>query len=147
MIEYAKETYDQVIEDIKPLLDEHWEELAAFPDIPLDPNFDFYQVASNRGAIRIYTARKDGELIGYAIYIINLSNPHYMETKWAISDIVLVRKPYRNAKVGTGLYDFIEADLPGFIIVTNDKIAHPELGALMRARGYDAYTTAWMKRL
>jgi len=147
VITYQKETYNQVIDEIKPLLQEHWEELAAFPDVPLDPNYDFYQVASNRGMIRIYTARNDGELIGYAIYVINLSNPHYMSMKTASSDIVLVRKPYRNARVGMGLYDFIEKDLEGFVIATHDKIAHPELGALMRGRGYDPQTTIWVKRL
>lgn len=147
MITYARETFDEVIDDIKPLLIEHWEELAAFPDIPLDPDYEFYRLANARDLIRIYTARKDGELIGYGIFIINRSNPHYMQIKMAISDIVLVRKEHRKSGVGMGLYDFIEADLPGFIVSTNDKISHPALGELMKARGYQAVTTAWVKRL
>ena len=146
MIQYAVERYKDVIEEIKPLLILHWQELAAFPDIPLDPNYNFYEVANNRDLIRIYTARDDGKLVGYAIYIISLSNPHYMSMKTANSDIVFVHPDYRNGGVGYGLYEFIESQLPGFVISTNDKISHPELGRLMKARGYEAVTTAWVKR-
>jgi GNAT superfamily N-acetyltransferase len=147
VIEFKRESYDEVIEDIKPLLVEHWEELAAFPDVPLNPNFPFYKTAADNDFIRIYTARKDGQLIGYAIYTITKSNPHYMQMANASSDIVLVKKEHRNIGVGMGLYDFIENDLEGFVIQTNDKIAHPELGALMKARGYVPMTTVWTKRL
>jgi len=144
---YAIESYDEVIDDIKPLLHDHWDELAAYKDIPLKPNFAFYKAADAMKAIRIYTARKNGDLIGYIIMSLARAHPHYMDQPWAVSDIVLVVKEHRTFGVGNALFDFMEADMEGFVVSVGVKNAHPELRFLLESRGYLAVETLMQKRL
>lgn len=130
----AKESWFDVVDELKPILHEHWEELALYPDIPLDPEFELYEALETKGMLSFYSVRRSGELVGYAIYFVRHS-PHYRSTLWAVSDIVLIRKAYRNFGVGTKLFDFIENDLrqQGVKVMhTMTKASHPELAALMR---------------
>ena len=134
----ARETYTEAIDDVKPFLREHWEELSLYPDIPLDPEFEMYAALDRMGHLAAYTARSYGELVGYALYFVR-RNPHYRNHIWAVSDVVLVRKAYRNAGLGMALYDFIEADLKAHgvaVMHTFTKILHPELAMLLQARGH-----------
>jgi GNAT superfamily N-acetyltransferase len=146
-MEFSIETYDEVIADIRPLLIDHWLELAAYSDIPLDPNYDHYQALDRAGLIRIYTARLDGALIGYVIMTVIKSHPHYRGQAWAVSDIVLVLKEHRNFGVGNGLFDLLEDDLKGSVVQIHTKNAHPELQILLKSRGYDPIETTFSKRL
>jgi GNAT superfamily N-acetyltransferase len=144
------ETYDQVIEEIKPLLARHWEEIAVYPDIPLDPDFSFYKKGNDAGLLVIYTARMNGRLIGYAIYVVKAGHPHYMGAGWALSDIILVVPEHRNAGVATALYDLIEPDLKArgvAVMHTTAKTAHPMLAFFLESRGHAMIETGHSKRL
>lgn len=140
-----RETYAQMADDIRPLLIRHWEELAAYPEIPLDPDWDFYRAAAEADLIRGYTARLDGQMIGYAIFTIVRRHPHYARS-FAISDILLVLPEHRNFKVGSALFDCFEADLAGFVISISTKNSHPALQALCSIRGYEAISSNYSKR-
>lgn len=147
---YARETYDEAVRDIAPLLREHHLELALYQeDVPLDPDFSFYEAADKAGLTRIYTARIGGRMVGYAIYVVRL-HPHYRTHRWAICDIVFVHPDHRNLGVGNGLYDFIETDLRKggpIVLHTTSKSGHPELGALLAMRGHALVELGYSKRL
>ena len=145
----ARESYFDVIEEGKKFLHEHWEELSLYPDIPLEPEYEFYEVLAKNNLLAIYTVRVQGEMVGYAVYFIR-KHYHYASTKWAFGDIILVRKPYRKFGLGTALFDFIENDLRSegvAVINTETKIMHPELAMLLRARGHKEATLGFSKRL
>lgn len=144
---YAIETFDEVIDDIRPLLASHWDELAAYSDIPLDPDFEFYRRANVADVLRIYTARKNGGLIGYILMTVLKSHPHYSAQPWSVSDIVLVVKEHRTFGVGSALFDFLERDLEGFVVQIHTKASHPELGVLLLSRGYAPIEITYSKRL
>jgi|SRR5579863_9508345 len=144
---FSRETFDEVIGDIKPLLPLHWEELAAYPDIPLAPDLDFYKRAGDAGALRFYTVRLGGGLMGYVIMTIVPHHPHYMGQPFAIADICWVHPDHRNFGVGTGLFDFMESDLKGFVVSVGDKITSPALGLLLKGRGYEPISVSYAKRL
>ena len=66
MIEFKEEGYDDVINEILPLLEGHWQEIALNQDtIKLNPDYEQYKVLFKAGAMRMVTAREDGELVGY----------------------------------------------------------------------------------
>ena len=145
----ARETYTEVIGDVKPFLKEHWEELSLYSDIPLDPELEMYADLDRMGHLAAYTVRSDGKLVGYALYFVR-KNPHYRNHIWALSDVVLVRKAYRQAGLGMALYDFIEADLKArgvHVIHTFTKTEHPELAMLLRARGHTEAELGFSLRL
>lgn len=144
---YAVESFAEVIDDIRPLLSRHWTELAAYSDIPLDPDFEFYRKANAADVLRIYTARKNGALIGYVLMTVLRSHPHYSGQPWSVSDIVLVVPEHRNFGVGNALFAFLERDLEGFVVQIHSKAAHPELGMLLKTRGYDPIEITYSKRL
>lgn len=147
---FATETFERVIHDIKPLLERHWQEIAVYPDIPLDPDYEIYKKLCDLGICEIYTARQDGKLVGYAIYMFRRSHPHYARHGWANSDIVMVMPEHRNARVATGLYDLIESDMGAkgiHVIHTTTKTEHPELAQFLRARGHARVEEGFSKRL
>lgn len=149
---FARETYDQVIDEIKPLLVEHWRELALYQeDVPLDPDYEIYRAMDAAGALAIYTIRHGAErrLVGYAIYFLR-NHHHYRSAKWATSDIVLVSRDHRNLGAGNGLYDYVEADLHGLgadVMHTMTKVEHPELAFLLESRGHQKVEVNYSKRL
>ena len=147
--EIAVEAFADVIDEAKPLLVEHWHELALYPDIPLDPDYEAYAALDKAGAIVIYTVRAHGELVGYAVYFIR-KHLHYRQHTWAVNDIVLVRDRYRDFGIGTSLFDFIEADLRkrgADVIHTGTKVLHPELAMLLRARRHTEAEIGFSLRL
>jgi hypothetical protein len=147
---YARETYEEVISDILPLLPLHHQELALYQDtIPLEPDLEFYRTASAAGILRVYTARHGHDLIGYAIYLTR-NHPHYKSHRWAVCDIIWIDPDHRNAGIGNGLYDFIERDLRAggpVVIHTTSKAGHPELGFLLGSRGHALVEMGYSKRI
>ena len=138
-MEFCVETYESVVEDIKPLLHDHWRELALYQEtIPLDPDFKQYKDLHDAGILRLYGARLDGQLIGYAIFTVTERHPHYRQ-RWAVNDIIFVHPDHRNFGVGSGLFNCFEADLRSggpIVIHVAGKTEHPELAMLMHSRGY-----------
>jgi GNAT superfamily N-acetyltransferase len=134
------ETYDSIVGDIAPLLDAHWRELAMFQeDIPLDVNWGAYKRGYDAGIIRLYGARLDGALIGYAIFQVIARHPHYLHP-FAINDVLWIAPEHRNMRVGSALCEFFEADLrkDGPIVISIETKAHsPALAYLLQGRGYD----------
>lgn len=150
MTDFTRERYGEVIDDIKPLLAEHHRELALYQDdIPLDPDFDLYEQLDRSGVLRVYTARDNGRLIGYAIFVVRERHGHYAH-RWAVNDILFIVPERRTLGVGSGLFDFFEADLRegGPVVVhIETKAEHPELAFLLQSRGYGMVGPSFGKRL
>ena len=149
MYQFAREPLSPAYEEAGDLLRAHWEELAAFKDIPLDPDIDAYRAMEKADMLRVFTVRCEGKLIGYAVYMVR-KNPHYKSTKMACSDIVLVEKAHRSMGLGNGLFDFVEASLKAegvVVIETRSKADHPVLGMLLESRGHVLIDVSHQKRL
>ena len=148
-VKIARETFADVIDEIQPLLREHWAELSLYPDIPLDPDYEIYKALERLNQLSIYTVRLAGEMVGYAVYFTR-KHHHYRTVTWAMSDVILVRKAHRNLGVGMALFDFLEQDLRARgadVIHTMTKILHPELAMLLRARQHEEAELCFSKRL
>jgi GNAT superfamily N-acetyltransferase len=149
VIAYAREDYDEIINELRPLLPVHWAEMAQRQDeIPLDPDFDWYKRASDLGMCVAYTAREDGQLIGYCIVLISPRHAHYAH-RWAKDDTIWLRADRRNLGVATGLFDFMEADLRQggpIVLQIETRHQHPALEFLLRGRGYEETGMLYGKR-
>lgn len=107
-ITFGKEKLKDIKEELIPLLNLHYEEIAAYQDkIKLAPDWDRYDQLDEADILKIATVRDDGELVGYYISMV-LPNLHYSEDLYGTNDIVLIRPEYRSAKVGLGLFQFVE---------------------------------------
>lgn len=97
-MKFNLEKVRDIIEEIEPLLHKHYEEIAHFKTIPLDPDYDQYLQLEELGVIRLFTARTDdGLLVGYAVFFVR-ANLHYKSSLQAAQDIIFIDPAHR----GTG---------------------------------------------
>jgi hypothetical protein len=153
---FQKERYTEVIDDIKPLLVEHWRELATYQDIRLDPEYEFYRKSDELGLLHIYTVREQylgqnhGDLIGYSIFFVRPSHHHYAGASWAMNDIVWIRSDRRQVGLGRQFVSYWDADLKkrGVDVVNvRAKVAQPALAFLLKDCGYEVIEAGYEKRL
>jgi len=148
MTDYTVETLSTWRPDAEPLLERHKQELATYQDIPLDPDWSWYDRAEQLGNLVIYTARQSNLLVGYALFVVISKHPHYKSIAWATNDILWTHPQVRGGGVGTGLADFFEADLKQRfltlstsgrgIIQARSKTRSPGLAKMLGARGYQS---------
>lgn len=140
MIEYQEELISDLVDELKPLLEEHWQELAVNKEErPLDVDWDNYINLNNLGLMKIYTARKEGELVGYATFVVT-TNLHYRTWKCATCDVYFVNPLYRKSGVGTEFFKEIVEWLRTYnvhSIYVHDKLSKSH-SKLFTALGFKA---------
>lgn len=144
-----RETFDNCFEEALPLLDKHWREIAHYPDIPLHPDIERYRKLEQNGALRIYTARDDGRLIGYAVFVVS-PNAHYSTSIQAVQDVVYIDRERRRGSVGLRLLRLSEMMLRAEgvqVVYHHVKAAHPALGTILARNGYEVVDLIYAKRL
>lgn len=147
-VRFAREAIASVFDEIQPLLQEHWREIAQFPDIALDPDFDQYRVAEGKGHLRIFTARTQDELVGYAIYFLAPAL-HYRRTLIAMQDILYLRTDHRRGLAGWRLIGFADRQLRADgvqIVYQRVKAAH-NYSAVLERLGYELAELTYSHRL
>ena len=108
MITYQEESYSEIIEELKPLLELHYKEIAMYQDnIDLNPNYGIYEIMYETGQVHFYTARDNKELVGYAITFMQ-QHPHYMDHVFAVNDIVYVKEEHRHTDVAPTMLTKLE---------------------------------------
>jgi GNAT superfamily N-acetyltransferase len=136
-VTFVLEKFDDVIEDLKPIVYEHWNEVGAGQGkVFLDPDYSFYKKASDSGKVVFYT-----------VYFIN-SNPNARNTLWAVSAFVGVRPDMRKKGIGSGLLNLAERDLKNrgaVVMQTMTKVAHPALSRLLEANGHTQEDVTYTK--
>jgi hypothetical protein len=138
---------EAILEEAKPLFAKHWEEIAHYKDIPLDPDYALYLKVQATGMIRAYSARtEDGTLIGYAIYFLK-NHFHYKQTLYAQQDVLFFDPEQR----GKGMLFLMWCDeqlkkLGVKVVSHHVKVAHDFSHALERI-GYEKQDIILTKRL
>ena len=138
MIEYKEETFDQVIDEIKPLLENHYDEIALNKDsIKLNPDYGIYKNLCDSGVMRVVTARNDNKLIGYCVCIIKY-HLHYKDSLTAFNDIFYIAKEYRKGLTGVKLFIKTEEILKQYGVqrVSMNTKVHHDVGAIFDRLGY-----------
>jgi GNAT superfamily N-acetyltransferase len=148
LIDYAVELLAQWRPDAEPMLPKHYEELATYKEVPLEVHWPHYERAESNGVLRIYTARDDGVLIGYALFVCVWKHPHYRSISIASNDVIWIDPNHRGAGVATGLCEFFEKDLHLLflrfalsgrgLIHIRAKTKAEALSKMLQARGYQS---------
>lgn len=127
-MKFSIEKLLSVKEEIKPLIKLHWEQVALNKDkIKLNPDWDEYERLCANGNLKIFTARDDGELVGYYILVVSRS-AHYKDHLFANSDIIFVKPDSRQGMTGYKLIKYAEDYLKRYgvsLILANTKIHIP----------------------
>ncbi len=124
---FKEEYLKDILEDLKPMLKLHWEELANNKDIrPLDPAYDTYLILNDIEMLRFFTVRVDDKLIGYSSWMVT-NNLHYKTWKYAVCDVYYLNPEYRKTGISLDFFFKIEDWLKSLgvkSITVQDKINH-----------------------
>lgn len=108
MITYQEEKFKDLLTEIKPLLELHWNELANNKDTrPLNVDYKSYNRLNRAGLWKVFTVRDQGVLIGYSSFIIGF-NLHYKNWKYATNDVYWLSPSYRGTGVGKTMFEEME---------------------------------------
>ena len=145
MTTYQRESIADVREDISPLLVKHWEEIARFKDVPLDPHWEGYYAAERADSLRVFTARRDGALLGYGVFF--KGNLHYISSLIFTQDIFFVL-PQNRGIVGARLLRYCDEQLQaeGAQAVYHHVKKSHDFGPVLERMGYVAVDTIYGRR-
>ena len=136
---FQRESFAKFIADAGPSLERHWDEIAWTKDLSgVDVSYETYEAVERTGMLRIYTARLDDNLIGYAVYIVKF-HPHYKTVKWAVSDVYWIAPEHRGRTLGARMFKWVEKMLKEEgvkVMHTTGKTAHPQAKRLLMKLGH-----------
>ncbi len=124
-----EEPLSECLDEMKPLFDLHWEEIALHKDkISLNPDYEKYIEMEAAGHLTTFVVRKDGAVVGYSIFFI-APHPHYKDHIYANNDIVFMLPELRGSTLAVKLLQCSEKVLKekysASVIVVSMKVAAP----------------------
>lgn len=127
-ITYQEELYNDVVDEIQPLITQHWLEIANNKDrIVLNPDYEKYKLLNQAGILKIFTVRDFGRLIGYFIVICQ-QHMHYSDHVYAMNDIIYIDPDYRGSTIAYKLLRSVEKRLKQdgvSVLMINMKVHAP----------------------
>lgn len=149
IVDFARESLSEsLVNEMMPLWEDHYEEIALYKDIPLQPDFGVYDAVEQAGNLRIYTARHEGELVGYEIVFV-ARHPHYATMKAANQDILFLAKDMRQGLIGYRFIKWCDERLEheGIDVVFQHVKKSHNFGVMLERMGYVEHDIIYSRRL
>jgi L-amino acid N-acyltransferase YncA len=138
---------DGLIEEMMPLINAHWEEIAHDKDIPLDPDWYKYGQLQTLGSLKVFTARDDdGQILGYSFFFVS-PNLHYKSSLQAVQDVIYIDKERRG--FGRKFIDWCDSELRqmGVQKVYHHVKAKHNFGPMLETLDYHLVDLIYARRL
>lgn len=145
---FQRERVADCLDEIKPLLAMHYDEIAHDKDIPLDPDWDAYLKMDAIGMLRVFTARTADHLVGYVVFFVNY-NLHYRGSKRAAQDVLFLHPGVRRGLTAYRFITWCDTQLRAEgvqIVAQHLKVAH-DFGRLLERIGYELVDRVYCRRL
>jgi mannose-6-phosphate isomerase-like protein (cupin superfamily)/L-amino acid N-acyltransferase YncA len=135
-------------DEMKELFRGHYEEIAFYKDIELEPDEPAYVRLAEAGLLRVFTVRDAGALVGYVMFIVRW-NPHYRSSLIAMQDVLYLKPEYRRGRTGITLIRVAETRLraEGVQVVYHHVKRTNRVGELLERLGYELVDQLYAKRL
>ena len=142
------ESVFDIKEEIQPLLKLHYDEIAHYKDIPLNPDFETYMKLELAGMLRLFTVRTTDEenLIGYNVFFIK-ENLHYKDSIQAVQDVVFIKKEYRGRGKEFIMWCDERLKSDGVNVVYHHVKAAHNFGPMLEKQGYELMDLIYAKKL
>lgn len=144
-IVFGREQYDESAWSADIML-RHWQELGHAPDLPLAPDFAMYAMMSEANKLRIYTARVDEQLIGYAVFLIG-NDVLVKERVNAVCNLLYLEDSYRRGFTGYNLMKFAnEALIDEGVVAISHCVSNrnQNLSILLERMGFRKQEEIWV---
>lgn len=148
-VTYGREIIHDVWDEMQPLLEKHYLEIAHYQDIALAPDHAYYLMAEDALMLRVFTARVDDVLVGYSIHRVG-QNPHYRHSKQSNQDVLFVSPEHRRSRIGVNLISYTNDRLRDEgcqVSYQHAKVGHPALAMVLQRLGFQKVDEIWAKRL
>lgn len=100
MIQITTELLKDFAFDVAFLMNDHYAEVGKLKSaVPLNIYTDAYLMLEKTGMLRVFTARDDGELIGYAVFLVQ-PQIHHLGVNAAHNLAVYLKPSYRGGTLG-----------------------------------------------
>jgi len=144
-IKFSRESADDYIEDAQDLWGLHSKEIYGDREI-VDPSFDQYRDVDNSGMLRIYTARRFNELIGYVIFILDYYK-HNKNSLHAYQDMIFIEP--RSRGFGGVFLKWCEGELKkdGVKVIHHTVTTKFDWGLMLIRQGYELSEFVYTKRI
>lgn len=145
MIFARENTSPQLFEEMWPLIQAHYKEIAKFQDIKLDPNFELYMKLDSSGALRVFTARsEEGLLLGYACFLVH-PHLHFKNSLQAFHDLIFIEKPARGhgSKFIKYCDDMLKEE--GVEVISYGVSLKHDWGLILKRMGYESIDTVYAR--
>ena len=137
----------ELINELLPLANKHFDEIAHFKDIPLKIDVARYLKLEETGIVRVFVARETGgQLIGYAVFFLN-HNLRYSSSYQAVQDVVYIDPAKRG--FGAQFIAWCDEQLRQEnvqVVCHHVKKAHPQLGILLERLGYEVMDIIYVRK-
>jgi hypothetical protein len=137
MIIYQQEKFEDVYEQLAPLFEEHYREIAMYKDkISLNPDYEAYL---GLGDSLVCVTARDGEtIVGYSFYFVK-PHIHYKDHLYAYNDIIFLDKNYRGGETALQLTSLAEDTLYdlGVSVITMHMKSYAPFETLMKVQGFE----------
>lgn len=147
MISFQEERLSECLDEAKPLLVQHWEEIARNKEkIPLSPDYDRYFLLERAQKLCVCTARDDSKLVGYATYVYDRQINY--PVLWAEANVLYLDPQSRRPRAAHRLLEFAEESLKRRgvrVMHSGVKNEHPALGRVLEALGHKPIETVYAK--
>jgi hypothetical protein len=147
-VKFQREPADQkLFDELMPLLEKHYHEIAHHKDIPLDPDWTRYATMESIDALRAFIARDDkGVMLGYAIFFI-AQNMHYKTSRQALQDVLFIDPQQRGFGIKFVLWCDRELEREGVQVVYHHVKSAHNFGPMLERLGYSLVDLIYTKRL
>lgn len=100
------------------------------------------------GNLGIYTARKNGKLVGYFVVVAE-RNIHYKDHIFAANDLIYLDPDHRKGFLGLKLIKYVEQDLKnmGVSVLTINTKVHRPFDVVMKRLGFSLTERTYSKYL
>jgi GNAT superfamily N-acetyltransferase len=146
-MEFAEERAVFAKKEMQSLLDLHWELIALNKDkIKLNPDWNQYIKLNDAGIIKLFTARKNGKLVGYFAVSVSPSL-HYKDHIYAVNDVIFIHPDHRDGSAGYKLIKYAEQRLSNMgvsLMMINTK-THQPFDKLLERMGFNLIERVYSK--
>lgn len=147
-VTFQRQTIADCYRELRPLLEAHWKEVAHYPDITLNVDWEAYIRMEQAGALRIYVLRDYGTLRGYAVFMVR-ENVHYVGSLQAVQDVVYLEPELRKQMIGARFLEWCDEQLAKEhvqVVYHHVKRTH-DFGPTLQRLGYENIESVWGRRL
>lgn len=146
-MKFSRENVRDALNDMIPLMVNHWREIAPHKDILLEPDFKAYEALEDADTLRVYTARTDENILaGYAVFFVH-GHLHHKQSKTAVQDLLYIDPWERGFGVGFMRWCDEELRAEGVQVVYHSVTGGMNFSPILEKIGYELSSLVYSRRL